>query len=80
MSGKVALVGLGPKDKALEGYAALGKAVADIASSKEKASSVGVAAPSRSRDAWTFGEHVEAVAWRLSKGATSMTASERATT
>ena len=37
---KVALVGLGPKDKAMEGYAALGKAVADIAS-KEKASSVG---------------------------------------
>jgi leucyl aminopeptidase len=64
---KVALVGLGPKDKALEGYAALGKAVADIAS-KEKASSVGVAAPSRSRDAWTFGEHVEAVALATFEG------------
>ena len=64
---KVALVGLGPKDKALEGYAALGKAVADIAS-KEKASSVGVAAPSRSRDAWTYGEHVEAVALATFEG------------
>ena len=64
---KVALVGLGPKDKALEGYAALGKAVAAIAS-KEKASSVGVAAPSRSRDAWTYGEHVEAVALATFEG------------
>ena len=64
---KVALVGLGPKDKAMEGYSALGKAVADIAS-KEKASSVGVAAPSRSRDAWTFREHVEAVALATFEG------------
>lgn len=64
---KVALVGLGPKDKALEGYAALGAAAAAIAS-QEKASTVGVAAPSRSRDAWTNGAHVEAVALAAREG------------
>mmetsp|Transcript_18472 Transcript_18472/g.54901 ORF Transcript_18472/g.54901 Transcript_18472/m.54901 type:complete len:575 (-) Transcript_18472:51-1775(-) len=66
---KVALVGLGKRDDdaAAAAYRALGKSAAALALS-EKSKVVGVAAPSRSRDAWRISEYVEALALAACEG------------
>jgi len=67
---KIALVGLGPKAAGEKAYAALGKTAAELAKA-EKAKTVGVAAPSRSRDAWRSDKNVEAFALAACEGSYS---------
>jgi len=65
---KVALFGLGKREHETTAYAKLGAFAAEVAAD-ERCSSVGVAAPSRSRDAWNDAAFVEALATGAIEGA-----------